>query len=219
MPGTDRRRVGILGGTFDPIHVGHLVLARSAREALGLDEVRLMPTGSSWQKSSVAASATQRLEMLRLAIAGREGLLADEREVRRAGPSYTIDTLAELRGEFGSQAAIVLILGSDQLRNLATWNRYEQLLRFAHIACTQRERVPLSDLPDAVEALVREHGAQRLPDAPSGSIVFFTMPPMPVSATALRAQLARGERPSELVPAAVLEYIDQHELYRNLPAG
>lgn len=219
MPGRDRRRIGILGGTFDPIHVGHLVLARSAREALGLDEVRLMPTGSSWQKSSVAASAAQRLEMLRLAIAGREGLLADEREVRRAGPSYTVDTLAELRGEFGADAAIVLILGSDQLRNLATWNRYEQLLRYAHIACTQRERVPLSDLPDAVEALVRGHGAQRLPDAPSGAIVFFTMPPMPVSATALRVQLARGERPSELVPAAVLEYIDQHKLYRNLPAG
>jgi len=208
----------VLDGTFDPIHAGHLMLAASARAALSLDEVRLMPTGASWQKSSVVASAAQRLAMLRLALDGASGLIADDREVRRGGPSYTVDTLIELRGELGPDTALVLILGSDQLRNLATWKRYEQLLAHAHIACTQRERVPLTDLPEPVEALVRAHGAQRLPDAPAGSIVFFTMPPMPVSATALRAQLARGERPAELVPAPVLDYIDQHQLYRANPA-
>ena len=225
MTGSDRRRIGVLGGTFDPIHVGHLVLARSARAALSLDEVRLMPTGASWQKSAVVASAAQRLDMLRLAIgSGADGtgdaggLVADDREVRRSGPSYTVDTLVELRGELGPDAAIVLILGSDQLRNLATWNRYEQLLQHAHIACTQRERVPLTDLPEPVEALVRRYGAQRLADAPAGSLVFFTMPPVPVSATALRAQLAGGERPAELVAPAVLDYIDQHQLYRPRPA-
>lgn len=208
-----RRRIGLLGGTFDPVHVGHLALARTARAALSLDEVRLVPTGSSWQKSGVRASAAQRLEMARLAAACVEGLVVDDREVRRAGASYTIDTLTELRADLGPEPAIVLLLGSDQLRNLSTWHRWRDLFGQAHVACTQRERVSLTDLPEELEELVRERGRQSLPDAPSGALVFFSMPPVPVSATALRAQLARGERPRELVPAAVLDYIETHGLY------
>ena len=112
---------------------------------------------------------------------------------------------------------VVLLMGSDQLLNLATWHRYPELLSFAHIACTQRERVAMDTLPARVEALVRSHGRDALPDAPAGAIVFFGMPPVPVSATALRAQLARGERPGELVPAVVLDYIDSHRLYGAAP--
>jgi nicotinate-nucleotide adenylyltransferase len=212
-----RARIGLLGGTFDPVHVGHLALARTARAALRLDEVRLMPTGASWQKAGVVASATERLAMIELAIAGLDGLVADDREVRRGGPTYTIDTLAELRGELGPGPALVLILGSDQLRNLASWHRWRELCEHAHIACTQREQVPLTDLPEPVEALVRERGRDALPDAAAGSVVFFSMPPVPVSATALRAALARGERPAELVPPAVLNYIEAHRLYGVAP--
>ncbi len=209
-----RPRLGLLGGTFDPVHVGHLALARTARAAFGLAEVRLMPTGASWQKSGVVASAEQRLAMLRLALGREPGLTVDDREVRRGGPSYTIDTLAELRAELGPEPSLVLILGSDQLRNLATWRRWQALLTHAHIACTQREQVALSNLPEPVESWVAEHGRQALPDAPAGAVVFFSMPPVPISATALRAALARGERPAELVPPRVLDYIDQHHLYR-----
>ena len=208
-----RRRIGLLGGTFDPIHVGHLALARAARDALRLDEVRLLPTGRSWQKAGVVADATQRLEMVRLALQGEPGLVADERETRRGGPSYTVDTLAELRAELGPEPALVLLLGSDQLRNLNTWHRWQALVSLAHLACTQRERVSLADLPAEVEALLQSHGAQALPDAPAGAIVLFSMPPVPVSATALRAQLARGERPDGLVPPAVLDYIESQRLY------
>ena len=209
-----RRRIGILGGTFDPVHIGHLALARAARDALLLDEVRLMPTGASWQKAGVVASAVQRAEMVALAVAGHPGLSLDDRERHRAGPSYTVDTLAQMRAEFGPEVALVLLLGSDQMRNLSTWHRWRELLLHAHLACTQRERVPLSDLPPEVDALVATHGRDALPDAPAGAIVFFGMPPVPVSATALRAQLARGERPAELVPGAVLDYIRTHKLYR-----
>jgi nicotinate-nucleotide adenylyltransferase len=208
-----RRRIGLLGGTFDPVHVGHLALARTARDALSLDEVRLMPTGRSWQKNASTASADQRLQMVQLALRGEDRLLADGRETRRSGATYTIETLAELRAESGSDAAIILLLGSDQLRNLATWHRYRDLLSYAHIACTQRERVSLQDLPSEVEQLVQEHGRDALPDEPAGSIVFFVMPPVPVSATVLRERLAAGERPAELVPAAVLDYIESHRLY------
>ena len=212
-----RRRIGILGGTFDPIHVGHLALGRAARDALRLDEVRFMPTGRSWQKEDSRADARQRLEMVRLAIAGEHGLAADPRETLRTGATYTVDTLAELRDELGPEVALVLLMGSDQLRNLATWHRWDELLRLAHIGCTQRERVSLDRLPPEVEAMLDAHGRDALPDAAAGAIVFFGMPPVPVSATALRERLARGERPAELVPRAVLDYIDSNGLYRPDP--
>jgi nicotinate-nucleotide adenylyltransferase len=212
-----RRRIGVLGGTFDPIHVGHIALARSAQVALGFDEIRFLPTGISWQKSDTATPASDRLEMVRLAVAGRPGFVVDDREVRRAGNSYTVDTLQELRREVGDHAMLVLLLGSDQLRNLATWHRYRELLQHAHIAVTRRERVSLARLPEAVEALVEEHGCDALPDRPGGSIVFFGMPFVPVSATRLREQLLEGDRPAELLPGVVLDYIDRHGLYRPAP--
>ena len=214
-----RPRLGLLGGTFDPVHIGHLALARTARAALHLNTLRLRPTGASWQQSGVVASPAQRLAMLQLALAGEPGLIADPREIERAGPSYTIDTLAELRAEVGPETALVLILGSDQLRNLATWRRWQELTDYAHLACTQREQVPLSDLPAEVEALVSRVGCETLPDAPAGSIVLFSMPPVPVSATALRAAFRRGERPAELVPPAVLDYIERQNLYGTGSAG
>lgn len=209
-----RLRIGVLGGTFDPIHVGHLALARWARAELSLDRIVFLPTGHSWQKGPNATPAAHRLAMTRLAIDGEPGWSVDDREVRRAGPSYTVDTLAELRAVHGPDAALVLLLGSDQLHNLASWHRHEALLGLAHLAVTQRERVALHDFPPAVEALVQCHGVDALPDAPAGAIVFFKMPPVPVSATALRARLAAGERPAELVPPGVLDYIDRNGLYR-----
>ena len=220
MSSDRRRRVGILGGTFDPPHVGHLALARSAREAMQLDEVRLMPTGHSWQKSAAGASALQRLEMVRIAlrdVGPAEGLRADDREVVRGGQTYTVDTLEALRKELGPDVMLVLIVGSDQLRNLATWRNWQRLFDLAHIAATQRERISLDDLPPEVEAEVASRGRDALPDAPAGSIVFFRMPAVAVSATGLRAQLAAGERPDALSPPAVLDYIQSHRLYRRSP--
>jgi nicotinate-nucleotide adenylyltransferase len=213
---TARRRIGLLGGTFDPIHVGHLALARAARVALALDELRFVPTGRSWQKDASRASSAQRLEMVRRAVATLppgEGFMVDDREVRRDGPTYTVDTLVALRAEVGD-AALVLVMGSDQFRNLPSWHRWTELLEHAHIATTQRERIGLQGLPAPLEALLTRCGRDALGDAPAGSIVFFTMPPVPVSATALRAQLGRGERPAELLPPAVLDYIGSESLYR-----
>ncbi len=208
------RRIGLLGGTFDPVHAGHLALARAARDALRLDEVRFIPTGHSWQKTTAGAGATDRLAMVRLALASTPGLVTDDREVLRQGASYTIDTLLELRAELGPEPALVIVLGSDQLRNLANWHRYDELLRHAHIAVTQRGAHRLNGLEPRVEALLAAHGRDALPDAPAGAIVFFRMPPVAVSGTALREQLARGERPVELLPPAVLDYIERHRLYR-----
>jgi nicotinate-nucleotide adenylyltransferase len=216
-----RRRIGIVGGTFDPPHVGHLALARAARDAWSLDEVRLMPTGRSWQKAGAGASGAQRLDMVRLALEGvapGERLVVDDREVRRDGPTYTVDTLRELRAELGDEPMLVLVLGSDQLRNLHTWHRWRELFDLAHVVATQRERVPLDALPPELEAELAARGGDALPDAPAGAIAFFRMPPVAVSATALRAQLGRGERPAGLSPPAVLDYIETNGLYRR-PQG
>jgi nicotinate-nucleotide adenylyltransferase len=220
-----RQRVGLLGGSFNPVHVGHLALGRAAAQALELDRMIVIPTGNSWQKSGTKHAqidASHRFAMMQIALdslkpASSSGCewLADDLEVRRSGPSYTVETLQALRERLGPEPALVLILGSDQLQNLATWHRWQELLDFAHIAATQRERVPLTGLPEAVDRLVGERGRQTLPDAPSGAIVFFQMPPVAVSATALREQLSRGECPKELLPPGVLDYIRQHHLYQH----
>jgi len=210
-----RRRIGLLGGTFDPVHAGHLALARAALEHLALDELRFVPTGHSWQKERTGASTAQRVEMLRIAIAGMPRTSIDECETRRAGASYTIDTLIELRAELGPEPSLVLLLGSDQLRNLPTWHRWDELLHHAHLGVARRAADPLDGLDARVQALVDTHRRDALPDAPAGSIVLFPMPPMPVSGSTLRARIARGERPDELLPVGVLDYIERNRLYRS----
>jgi nicotinate-nucleotide adenylyltransferase len=220
-----RSRIGLLGGSFNPVHVGHLAIGRAAADALALDRMIVIPTGNSWQKSGMKhaqVDGRHRLAMLELAVSALAGESAsrckwtvDDIEVKRDGPSYTVDTLRLLRERFGPSASLVLVLGSDQLRNLETWHRWQELLDQAHIAATQRERVPLSGLPAAVDRLVEERGRQTLPDEPAGSVVFFQMPPIAVSATALRKQLARGEYPRDLLPPGVADYIRQHRLYQD----
>jgi len=194
--------------------VGHLALARAASDALRLDEVRFIPSGQSWQKSGSGVDAASRLEMVRLAVGPTPGFVVDDREVRRAGASYTIDTLIELRAELGPGPALVLVLGSDQLRNLATWHRYRELLDQLPPTVQAGTLVVSAGTVSATPVAARVRELDALPDAPAGAIVYFRMAPVPVSATALRERLARGERPAELLPPAVLDYIERHRLYR-----
>ncbi len=208
-----RRRVGLLGGTFDPVHAAHLALARAALAHLALDELRFVPTGRSWQKAHAGASARQRIAMLRIALARLPEMSIDDRETRRTGPSYTIDTLIELRAELGRQAALVWIVGSDQLRNLPTWHRWDELLDHAHLAVARRAGDKLEGLEPRVRALVDAHSRGELADAPAGSIVFFPMPAMPISGSALRDRIAHGRPVAELLPAGVLDYIGRNRLY------
>jgi nicotinate-nucleotide adenylyltransferase len=218
-------RIGLLGGTFDPVHIGHLALARTALDALSLNQLRFIPSGQPWQKARSITPAEHRLKMLHLALTpwldesnNGQGLMSiDALETRREGPSYTIDTLIELRQQLNQEqknsTSLVLILGSDQFRNLATWHRWNELLHYCHIAVTQRESIGLSDLPEPVEQLLQTHGCQTLPDKAAGSIVFFSMPPVAVSSTALRRSLELHEDVTTLVPSTVLHYIQQNKLY------
>lgn len=207
-------RIGLFGGSFDPIHVGHLALLRAAEVALGLSRILLIPTGRSWQKSGQQTPSEHRLAMTRLAVQGVDRWEVDEREVRRDGPSYTVDTLHSLRAELGPDAVLVLLLGSDQFHNLPTWDRHAELFELANLAITRRDQVALRDFPAPVEALLDKHGRDALSGSPAGELVFFSMPAVPVSSTRLRHALAAGEPVTELLPSAVLDYIRHNGLYR-----
>lgn len=207
--------IGLFGGSFDPVHTGHIALARSAQVALKLTQMRLLPSGNSWQKKDQKTPAQHRLAMLRLALTEEPSWQVDDQEIVRGGNTYTVETLESIRTELGDQASLILLMGSDQLHNLASWHRYQDILKFAHIAVTQREQVRLQDFPAEVEQLLTNHGTDALPDAAAGNIVFFRMPAVAVSSTRLRAALMANEPVQGLLAPAVLDYIHEHRLYQS----
>lgn len=199
------RPIALLGGTFDPVHLGHLRAAWEAAEALDA-EVFLMPANVPPHRAQPVASAAQRVTLLRAALAGQYRLLLDERELRRSGPSYTVDTLRELRGEIGAHRPLVLLLGADAFAGLTTWHEWRELFRHAHIVVMTRPG-HAREWPAELEA---EWQARRSDDAldlrtrPAGRIHALAITPLEISATAIRAQLAAGREPRFLLPDAVL---------------
>lgn len=212
--------VAILGGTFDPVHQGHLGLALDIRRALSLPEVRLVPAGDPPHRAGPQASAADRLAMLRLAVRDTPGLAVDPREIERTGKSYTVLTLEELRAEHPA-SPLLLILGADAFHGLPTWHRWHDVSRLAHIVVAARPGVELvGDLPPELICEWRQRHVDApaaLLSTPAGAIYRQAVTPHPVSATAIRMQLAQGEPGRsavvQLLPPAVLAYIDQHHLY------
>ncbi len=207
--------LGFLGGSFDPVHAGHLQLARDAARALRLAHVFWVPAGRPWQKGEITP-ASQRLAMLHLALDADPHASIDDREIRREGESYTVDTLRELRAEHGAHRPLVWILGRDQLRRLDTWRDWGSLLGLAHIACANRAGTP-HELPPALEEYLRLHRgrAQDLHLLPGGRIVEFAMTPVECSATDLRAWLGAGaiERARPCLPEQLIPYISAQRIY------
>lgn len=214
--------LGIFGGTFDPVHYGHLRAAAEVREALDLAELRLVPARDPPHRDIPSASAAQRLEMLELAVVEFPGLEIDTREIRRTGKSYTVDTLRELRGE-SLQRSLVLVVGVDTFAGLPQWHRWRDLTELAHIAVVTRPGSPIDDaLQGPLAQLWQDrHRDDRalLETTPAGYIFIVPVTPQPISATAIRAQLAKGPagvaQVRGLLPSAVLTYIDHHRLYRH----
>lgn len=212
--------VGLLGGSFDPVHRGHLQLARDALAQLALAEVRFVVAGQPWQKGRLT-EAMHRAAMLRAAIAGEPRFAVDLREIDRPGPTFTIDTLRELRVSLGPHVPLVWILGSDQFERLDTWRDWQRLTDFAHLAVARRADAVLT--PNyALQEFFNAHWARpvAVPGAAYGSVVEFAMTPVDCSATEIRALLAqppsppRDARLAEVVPAPVLDYIRANHLYR-----
>lgn len=194
------RRIGLFGGSFNPPHLGHLALARCARDHLGLDELRWLPAGAPWQKPAQGlVSGADRSAMVRALLAEEPGMQLDERELHRAGPSYTRDTVAELRAEQPG-GELWLVIGQDQYANLATWRdaaQWRALVQFAVAARDGQEPRPPTGW-----------------DAGNHRRVVLPMPEHPISATRIRQMIAAGQPVSSLVGPEVARYIDQHRLYR-----
>lgn len=196
-----RQRLGVLGGTFDPPHLGHLALAEHAREQFALDCVLFVPAGDPYRKAGRGVTpAVHRLAMVRLAAAGNAAFAVDDREVRRAGPSYTVDTLRELHAE--SDAELVLILGSDALAGMPHWREPAAIAALATVVIALKG-APSGDLPQIA-------AAAGLPGVPP----VVEMPALALGSTLVRERLAAGRTARYLVPDAVLAYAAEHALYK-----
>jgi len=211
--------LGLFGGTFDPVHYGHLRLAEEARQCLGLAAVHWIPAGQPGHRAAPEVTATHRLDMVRLAVAGNPAFRVDDAEVIAAGPSYTVPTLERLRRVHGGQQPLVLLLGADAFAGLPNWHRWRELFELTHIAVSHRPGFPVdaATLPDALAAEFRRRqiaDPTRMAAVPAGAITTFTMTQLDISATRIRHFLAQGKSPRYLLPEAVIDYIDQHHLYR-----
>ena len=209
------RRIGVLGGTFDPIHIGHLRGALEVAELLALDEVRLIPSARPPHRDTPQVTAEQRLQLVRLAAEGEPLLRVDDRELARTTPSWTIDTLESLRGELGVDDQLFLLLGWDAFCGLPSWHRWTELLQHCHLLVMQRPDAD-TEAPEALRDLLAARSVNE-PAAlcgPAGQIVFVWQTPLAVSATDIRRRLATGRSVRFLLPDAVLHYIDAHGLYR-----
>jgi nicotinate-nucleotide adenylyltransferase len=211
------RGIGILGGTFDPIHYGHLRMADDVCVALNLAEVRLIPAGNPYHRAGAEppSGRLDRLAMARLAVAEFPRLAVDGREAATDSPSYTVDTLAALRRELPG-VPLLLLLGADAFATLPAWKEWRRLFELAHLVLIARPEFAMPDpLPDP---LGREYFARRTLDpglltVEAGRIYQQKVDPQPISATAIREMIRRRERPNGLTPAAVIHYIETHHLY------
>ena len=209
--------LGVFGGTFDPIHYGHLRLAETAREALGLARVRLIPAGQPPHRATPGAAGAHRLAMARLAAADNPAFEVDPAEVEAEQASYTILSLERLRAELGPGRPLVLLLGVDAFLGLPTWRRWTELFDFAHLAVANRPGYSLDGATMtaalAEEAKRRQASSSILGAAPAGHLVQFAMTPLAISATDIRARCAAGQSLRYLLPPPVVDYISRHQLY------
>lgn len=215
-------RIGVFGGAFDPPHTAHLALARAAVDQLSLDELRVIPTGDAWHKARSLSPAAHRLNMCELAFAGLPKVLIDDREIRRSGPSYTIDTLEALRAEQPG-STFFLVIGEDQWASFSSWHRWQDILGLALLAVVER--------PSSAHAPAAIQVPASWP--PSAEVLRLQVPAMPVSATAIRQKLsfysahtsvqapawAADPELASVLPESVARYISLHGLYQARPSS
>ena len=208
--------IGVFGGTFDPVHYGHLRTAFELLQALRLAEVRFLPCGDPPHRGEPLADAALRFEMVRIATAEQPGFVMDDRELKRQGPSYSVDTLAELRREF-PERSLCLILGMDAFLGLPGWHRWQELITLGHIIVAHRPgwMVPNTG---ALGELIRAHGSECVDDlheATAGRIYVHAVTQLEIASTDIRALVAAGQDPRFLMPDGVCRLISDSGCYRN----
>jgi nicotinate-nucleotide adenylyltransferase len=206
---------GVLGGTFDPVHYGHLRSALELVERLQLERLRLMPSARPPHRDAPQCSAQHRVAMVELAVAPEPLLDCDARELRRSGVSYTIDSLVELREELGGESGLCMVMGCDAVLGITGWHRWRELLDWAHIVIIAR---PGWELPRTGEVAqwLREHrldDRSGLRERPAGGIVIEELRPLAISSTEIRHLLEEGRSARYLLPQSVLDYSQTHQLY------
>ncbi len=194
-------RIGLLGGSFDPVHLAHIALALQAQRELLLDQVQLIPAGQPWQRPPLAASPEHRIAMLELAIQGHHGLLVNPIETQRTGPTYTIETLLSLPPD----QTYYWILGSDQLQNFCTWHRWQEIIQLTNLAVVARPGSTLEP-PAPLQSQL---------DLMGRTLSIIPFQPMNIAARDIRQRLAEGEPTNQLLAPAVADYISRHGLYQS----
>lgn len=212
--------IGILGGTFDPIHLGHLRLAEDIAETLDISEVRILPTGTPPHRTPAHATAADRMAMVELAIAGNPRFLLDEHEIHKTEPCYMVDTLSALRSELGPEQPLVLFVGGDAFMGLDGWHQWQRLFDLAHIAVAHRPGFPPETWLDRIAPalmtqllLRRSKDAHNFTHAPAGRVWLQAVTQMDISSSNIRNRLKGKQSIRYLVPNAVHDYIEQHQLY------
>ena len=207
------RPLGLLGGAFDPVHIGHLRGAIAVREELQLERVDFIPAAQSPLKGGAALTAEHRLAMLQLAVRDVPGLDVDARELERPGPSYTVDTLKALRAEYGAARPLLWIVGSDILTTLSQWSRWRELLDHAHLVVMARPGA--SDPEDVVKKWIASHRIEGnvAVTQPAGGVVLVRQPLLDIASSQIRTLIAEGRDTRFLMPNAVMEYIERHTLF------
>jgi nicotinate-nucleotide adenylyltransferase len=212
------RLIGLLGGTFNPIHLGHLRTAQELADALKLGEVRFIPSANPPHKAAPEVSAEHRAAMVQIAIADNSLFALDTRELERAGDSYTIDTLISLRSELDDDVALCLIMGSDAFLHLNTWHRWRELLSYCHIILVQRPNADKqTKLPDELAVFLQDNYTENRDDLlekSSGYIHMQVITPLAISSTNIRFALKNKLSVRYLMLEKVIEYIEKNELYQ-----
>jgi len=205
--------IGIFGGTFDPIHFGHLRLAEEMADALGLSQVRFIPAGQPPHRDAPRTPAAHRGEMVRRAIADNPRFVLDTRELEKPAPSFTVETLAAIRAELGDAQPLWLLLGADAFLGLPGWHRWQSLFTLARIAVASRPGAPLSAATLAEPLRSEVLRSEVMKHHTAAPVHFLDMTPLAISATAIRTTLTDHASARYLLPDAVLDYIYQHQLY------
>jgi nicotinate-nucleotide adenylyltransferase len=217
--------VAVLGGSFDPVHNGHVALAKYFVNTLTPHVLRVIPAGNPWQKHGLQATPAQRMDMVNLAFKPLETatmpVMIDQQEIRRKSATYTIDTLKLLRQELGNTVSIIFLMGADQLQHLNTWQNWRELFDYAHLCAASRPGydLALSQIPTEVmqEFTLRSGTPLQIRSTSHGLGYLASDLAVDISSTDIRSKLQLGHKPEDLLPQAVLDYIEQHHLYQGKP--